>query len=97
MKDVVMTMTEGRCGMALVMDDQQLVGVITDGDLRRAFQRFDDCIGMTARDAMTSDPVLVREDATLGDAEELMRTKRIKALIAVNAAGAVRGLVEIYS
>jgi arabinose-5-phosphate isomerase len=97
MKDVVMTMTEGRCGMALVMDDQQLVGVITDGDLRRAFQRVDDCIGMTARDAMTSDPVLVREDATLGDAEELMRTKRIKALIAVNAAGAVRGLVEIYS
>lgn len=97
MKDVVITMTEGRCGMAMVMEGQQLVGVITDGDLRRAFQRFDDCIGMTARDAMTPDPVLIREDATLGDAEELMRTKRIKALIAVNAGGSVRGVVEIYS
>lgn len=96
MKNVVMTMTEGRCGTALVMQDDDLVGVITDGDLRRAFQKFDDCISMTARDVMTEDPVVIREDARLADAEELMRLKRIKVLVAVDRAGKVKGVVEMY-
>lgn len=96
MKNLVMTMTEGRCGTALVMDGEELVGVITDGDLRRAFQNTDDCISMTAREIMTDDPVVIREDAPLVDAEELMSTKRIKVLVAVDPAGKVRGVVEMY-
>ncbi len=97
MKDVVMAMTKGRCGTAIVMEDEQLLGVITDGDLRRAFQKYDDCIGRRARDVMTCSPVVIRHDATLGDAEELMRTHRIKVLLAVNQWGKVQGVVEIYS
>ncbi len=96
MKDVVMTMTEGRCGTALVMEAGELVGVVTDGDLRRAFQKYDDCISMTAFDVMTRNPVVIREDARLADAEELIRTKRIKLLVAVDRAGKVKGVVEMY-
>jgi arabinose-5-phosphate isomerase len=97
MRDVVMTMTEGRCGTAIVLDGDQLRGVITDGDLRRAFQKHNDCMSMRASDVMTSAPVVIRQDATLADAEELMRTRRIKVLVAVNQSGKVRGVVEIYS
>lgn len=97
MRDVVMTMTRGRCGTAIVVEDELLVGVITDGDLRRAFQKFDDAMSCSARDVMTRSPVVILEDAVLGDAEELMRTHRIKALLAVNHSGMVKGVVEIYS
>lgn len=96
MKDVVITMTAGRCGMALVIENDDLVGVVTDGDLRRAFQKFDNCISMAARDVMTTNPVVIREDARLVDAEELLSTKRIKVLVAVNQKGKVRGVIEMY-
>jgi arabinose-5-phosphate isomerase len=96
MKHLVMTMTEGRCGTALVMENEELVGVITDGDLRRAFQKSEDCLSMTAAEIMTRAPLVIREDARLSDAEELMSTKRIKVLVAVDPAGKVRGVVEMY-
>jgi arabinose-5-phosphate isomerase len=97
MRNVVMAMTAGRCGTAIVVEDEQLVGVITDGDLRRAFHKFDDTFELSASDVMTQDPIVIVETATLGEAEELMRTHRIKTLLAVNGSGMVKGVVELYS
>ncbi len=98
MQGLVVTMTVGRCGVAIVVDESdKLLGIVTDGDLRRAFQAYDDAMGLTARDVMTTAPVVIHQDAIFGEAEELMRRRRIKALLAVDDGGFVTGIVEIFS
>lgn len=96
LRDVVCVMTAGRCGTAVVMDGPELKGIITDGDLRRAFQKSDEPMSLCAHDVMTQDPLVVRDDALLGDAEDLMLTKRVKVLLAVSARGDVTGILEKF-
>ncbi len=95
--DIIVHMTAGRCGLAIVQEqDGSLAGIITDGDLRRAFQRSGEPTQLHACDLMTRRPVVIRDDALIGEAEDLMRQKRIKALLAVDASGAVRGIVDVF-
>jgi len=90
-------MTEGRCGTAVVVSEGKLRGIITDGDLRRAFQKHDSPMNLTAREVMSRDPLVIRDDALYGDADDLMQTKRIKVLIAVTDRGAVSGILEAFA
>lgn len=97
MSRIIMAMTQGRCGTAIVMDDGVLIGIITDGDLRRAFQKHAQVMELQASDVMTSNPVVISEDARQGDAEEMMLENRVKALLAVNSRGRVTGILEIFT
>lgn len=97
--EVLLTMTETRTGMALVMDDNGgLAGVITDGDLRRYLVEHDNLKGVLAADLMTSSPVTISHEAMLADAEQLMRERHLKWLIvlkdALNDDHQVAGLLE---
>lgn len=59
MKDVIGVMTSGRQGVAVVVDKQQrVVGVITDGDLRRAVNKYENIFKLKAEDIMTRTPRL---------------------------------------
>jgi len=97
LRDVICVMTEGRCGTAVVVSEGKLRGIITDGDLRRAFQKHDSPMNLTAREVMSRDPLVIRDDALYGDADDLMQTKRIKVLIAVTDRGAVSGILEAFA
>jgi arabinose-5-phosphate isomerase len=94
-RECVMTMTQGRCGLAIVMEDDKLRGIVTDGDLRRALQRHD-ALDAKVAEIMTSSPVTISEDASLAEAEERMHRLRLKALIVLNSSQEVVGLVEIF-
>lgn len=97
MQGLVVSMTTGRCGLAIVVEEgDELVGIVTDGDLRRAFQSNRNAMTLTARDIMTTSPVVIHQDALLGEAEELMLARRISALLAVDDEGLVTGIVDIY-
>jgi arabinose-5-phosphate isomerase len=92
----LMTITEGRLGLVLVMSGARLVGLVTDGDLRRAMQRHPDLLTLPVREIMTLNPVTIDEDALLDTALNRMQQLKLKALVAVDRRGGVTGVVEVF-
>lgn len=96
--DCLTIMNEGRMGVALVMENAQLKGIITDGDIRRALSANGaETLQKTAQDLMTRDPKTIHSDAFLAEAEALMKTKKIHSLVVVDDSQHVVGLVEFAS
>jgi len=75
MSDVIMRMTTGGKGCVGVTDNSRLVGVITDGDLRRAMNH--DIMTKTASDIMTSDPFTLSPDTRVKDAVAALTRRKI--------------------
>ncbi|WP_421278363.1 KpsF/GutQ family sugar-phosphate isomerase [Aeromonas veronii] len=98
LKEVIVAMTKDQHGIALVMTEETLIGVITDGDLRRAMIRQDfDLDTFQAQDIMTDRPITASQHSMLSDAEELMRANQIKQLLVVNETFVPVGVVDIYN
>lgn len=96
MHDAVVVMSEKRLGVVGVTDSAgQLVGVITDGDLRRNIERG---LDHSAAQFMTANPKTVSADALVGDAVALFDEYRITSLFVVDAAGGNRpvGVLHIH-
>jgi arabinose-5-phosphate isomerase len=98
MKSVIIAMNRCPLGAACVKgDDGELIGLITDGDLRRALEMNDDIREVTAGDLMTVRPVTVSPEATLQDALRLMedRPSQISVLPVVEDSRCL-GLVRLH-
>lgn len=78
-KDVVHEMSEKHLGMTMVYDKKKCIGIITDGDLRRAIQKYDD-LHITARDVMTPSYKHIYKEALLSDALAIMDQYNITTL-----------------
>lgn len=75
-------MTNSRLGVAIIVKDEELQGIITDGDIRRAFTaQGAKCLRLQAKDIMTTSPKTVEADSYLNDAEEFMRSHKIHSLL----------------
>lgn len=97
LKEAISVMTEGRMGMVLVKQEGDLLGIFTDGDLRRAM--LTDAATMmdkTLSQLMTASPKTIHQDTLIVAAEEQMLQDKITLLIAVNDNDDVVGLLEIY-
>lgn len=98
MSECLIRMTEGRCGLAIVVDaGGALLGVVTDGDLRRGLQKDPALVARPVTDFMTKTPITICETATLEEANALMNDRRIKAVLAVDASGRVTGVLELFA
>lgn len=95
-RDVVHVINRGRLGVALVMDGESLHGVVTDGDVRRAFDSDCDYKSIQARDIMSKEPILASPDERFSDAEARIHAARISALVVRNDAGRVVGILQIH-
>lgn len=96
--DCLTVMNEGRMGVAIVMENGQLMGIITDGDIRRTLAKFGaDSLNKQACDIMSPNPKTVLDSTFLAHAEEMMKQQHIHSLIAINEQGKVTGLVEFSS
>jgi arabinose-5-phosphate isomerase len=94
MAQALITMTAKRFGCLGIVDgDGLLVGIITDGDLRRHMGS--DLLGQPARDVMTVDPKVVSPDTLASSALELLNAKKITSLF-VTEAGRPVGIVHIH-
>jgi len=94
--ELIDVMTRGRLGLCVVVDVQTVVGLITDGDLRRALSglektRFD----FLASEIMTKQPKIISPDAMASEAEEYMLQHKIKELLVVEN-DALVGVVQLY-
>lgn len=95
--DALMVMSKGRLGLVLVMKAEKLVGLITDGDLRRAMQQYpQDLLGRPVSEIMTDNPVTIPETTLLADAHRRMQQMKLKAFVVVDGKGKVSGVVEVF-
>ncbi len=95
--DLVDVMTSGKLGLCVVLENEKLVGIITDGDLRRALKasdkpRFD----FKAKEIMSKNPKVVDAEAMASEAEEIMLKHKIKEII-VEKNGKVTGIIQLYA
>ena len=89
-------MSDKRLGMAVVVDAQdQILGVFTDGDLRRLVEVGADLRDHTAQQVMHISPRTIRQEALAVDAAELMEQHGITSVLVADAAGALQGIVHI--
>lgn len=95
-KEVVNAITYGRLGLTLVMDDGVLCGIITDGDVRRAFDVYEDVKSLHAEKMMTANPLTITADTRFADAESYMREKKVSALVVQDTAGKAVGVLQIF-
>ncbi len=96
--DCLNVMNEGRMGVAIVMQEDSLQGIITDGDIRRTLAAFGaESLNKTAEQIMTRNPKTILDTTFLSHAEEFMKAKHIHSLIAVTEEGKVSGIVEFAS
>ena len=79
-KDVIMEISSKRLGAAAVVEGNKLLGIITDGDLRRMLEQKVDIDKLTALDIMTANPSAIEEDELVVNALEMMRENKITQL-----------------
>ncbi|MBM4041422.1 MAG: KpsF/GutQ family sugar-phosphate isomerase [Planctomycetes bacterium] len=99
MREVVVEMTSKALGAVNIVDAEgKLVGIITDGDLRRALQRYDNLLALTSGDLMTKSPIRVALGTMAIDALHLMedRPSQIMVLPVVDADGKAVGLLRVH-
>lgn len=100
-KEAIFCMTSGRLGLAIIIDQGRLLGILTDGDLRRALIMDPTMMDKSVRDFMTPVPVTISANAMVSDAELLMRRYKIRALVVTDAREGgndqVVGLLEIFA
>jgi arabinose-5-phosphate isomerase len=78
------------------MEHGLLLGIVTDGDVRRAFERVDSFDTLTASDVMTPEPLTISPDVSLFDADQVMREAKITALVVVDSLKKVLGVIQIH-
>ena len=97
MPDVVHEMSSKRLGMTCVVDAAGiLVGVVTDGDLRRLMLRTTNVLALTAGDVMTAKPITIARNLLAVEALKTMETHKITSVIVADARGGVEGVVHLH-
>ncbi len=81
-KDIVVNISENRLGATAVLNNNhEIIGVITDGDIRRMLNKFENLQNITATDFMSTNPLSISSDAMATEAAAIMQDKKITQLI----------------
>lgn len=98
MKDVLFEMTRKRLGLTTVAgEDGKLLGMISDGDLRRQMERHGYALlDRKATECMTRNPVLVGRRELATTALDLMEARKITSLLVTDAEGRVEGVLHLH-
>jgi arabinose-5-phosphate isomerase len=97
MPDVIYEMSRKKLGVTAVVEGERLVGIISDGDLRRLLEkRGKDVMDLTAGEAMTRDPKTIDAGEFAATALAVMEEKKITSLMVVDGAGKLEGIVHLH-
>jgi arabinose-5-phosphate isomerase len=95
-KEVLLSITRARAGSASVVDSKgRLVGIFTDGDLRRHLELEPDIINKRVKELMTKGPTVTRKERLAAEALEVLRSKRLDELPVVDEKGKPIGLLDV--
>jgi arabinose-5-phosphate isomerase len=97
MLDVIYEMSRKKLGVTAVVEGERLVGIISDGDLRRLLEkRGKDVMDLTAGEAMTRSPKTIGAGEFAASALALMEEKKITSLMVVDASAKLEGIVHLH-
>ena len=98
MPDIIYEMNRNGLGMSCVVDDaHHLVGIITDGDLRRQMSNGTNFLSRKAAEVMTRRPVTVAPETLATEALHILETRKITSIVVVDAANLVQGVVHLHN
>lgn len=99
LSDVITKISQGRKGLVVALDsNQNVVGIITDGDVRRAMQRHREAFfSLKVGDVMTRNPKRIHLDAKLSQAADLMLSNSIHALIVLDKNDRFCGIIDYFA
>jgi arabinose-5-phosphate isomerase len=97
-KEVLEEMSRKKLGMTCVVDNKErLVGVVTDGDLRRKIQKYGKSfLDKSAQDCMTPDPWTVNREDLATTALNIMEENKITSLVIKNKNGKIEGIIHLH-
>lgn len=95
-KSVIVEISEKMLGATAVLENNIIVGIITDGDIRRMLNKFDNIYGLTAKDIMSATPKTIGVDVLAVKALELMQAKNISQLLVVEGKN-YKGIVHLHN
>lgn len=94
---ITQEISNGKCGLVVVMDKSSILGVITDGDIRRAMENQQDIFfSLSAGELMSANPQSIRDNDTLANAQSLMSENTINTLLVTDKDGLLCGTVQMY-
>jgi arabinose-5-phosphate isomerase len=97
MPEVIHTISSKAIGMTCVVDERgALVGVITDGDLRRQMAKGGDVLRLAAAEVMTRNPITIAPSTLAVEILLILETRKITSVIVADAQGAVQGVVHLH-
>jgi arabinose-5-phosphate isomerase len=94
LRQAIVIMSQKNLGLVLVEDDNAIVGILTDGDLRRNIDALD--LNMLVHDIATPNPVSIAPDMNMEDALAFMNSRKITSCVVRDTAGIFLGLVTIH-
>ena len=96
-KEIIHTITDGKCGLVVVIEDSKIIGIITDGDIRRVMESQEESFfQLTAKAIMTKCAKQISKDSRLVDASDIMSENKINSLIVIDAKEELIGVVQMY-
>lgn len=96
-KEVIQRISEGKLGLVVIIDNNKIMGIITDGDIRRTMEsREKDFFNLKAEDLMSNHPKLIYESDKLISASTIMSQHKINSLLVVNESNDLVGVVQVY-
>jgi len=96
-KEVIQRISEGKLGLVVIIDNNKIIGIITDGDIRRTMEsREKDFFNLKAENLMSNHPKLIYESDKLISASNIMSQHKINSLLVVNESNDLVGVVQVY-
>ncbi len=96
MQEIILEIS-GKClGVTAVVEDEKVVGAITDGDLRRAIQHHEEIMSLKAKDIMTRKPKTIHENTLAVDALQMMKNHHITNIFVVSDDDRYLGVIHIH-
>jgi arabinose-5-phosphate isomerase len=94
-KNVIVEISEKRLGVTAVLENDTVVGIITDGDIRRMLNKTETITGLTAKDIMTVNPKTMKSTDMVADALNIMEDHSITQLVVVDE-GEYKGVIHLH-
>ncbi|MEC4004376.1 KpsF/GutQ family sugar-phosphate isomerase [Flavobacterium sp. SUN052] len=94
-KNVIVEISEKRLGVTAVIENDKVIGIITDGDIRRMLNKTETIAGLTAKDIMTINPKMIKSNDMVVDALDIMEDFSITQLVVVDN-GEYKGVIHLH-
>lgn len=95
--EMIHRISKGGLGLIVICDGDEILGIVTDGDVRRAMERYRaEFFNIKAMDIATRSPKCIAASQKLIEAEKLMTEKKINSLLVTSAEGKLEGVIQLY-